>query len=50
MFSLLTRRANRNRVLPLGVKPGPSRAGLLIQTLRISIPLSLGVAVAALPV
>jgi len=37
-------------VLALWVKPGPSRAGLLTQTLRISIPLSLGVAVAALPV
>ena len=29
-------------VLALWVRPGPSRAGLLGQTLRISIPLSLG--------
>jgi len=37
-------------VLALWVKPGPSRAGLLAQTLRISIPLSLGVVAVALPV
>jgi cation-transporting P-type ATPase E len=37
-------------VLALWVKPGPSRSGLLLQTLRISVPLSLGVAVVALPV
>jgi cation-transporting ATPase E len=37
-------------VLALWVKPGPSRSGLLGQTLRISIPLSLGVVAVALPV
>jgi cation-transporting ATPase E len=37
-------------VLALWVKPAPSRAGLLGQTLRISIPLSLGVVAVALPV
>ena len=37
-------------VLALWVKPGPSRSGLLLQTLRISVPLSLGVAAVALPV
>ena len=37
-------------VLALWVRPGPSRAGLLMQTLRISIPLSLGVVAVALPV
>jgi cation-transporting ATPase E len=37
-------------VLALWVRPVPSRAGLLTQTLRISIPLSLGVAAVALPV
>jgi cation-transporting ATPase E len=37
-------------VLALWVKPGPSRTGLLGQTLRISIPLSLGVVAVALPV
>ena len=37
-------------VLALWVRPGPSRAGLLKQTLRISIPLSLGVVAVALPV
>ena len=34
-------------VLALWVRPGPSRAGLLGQTLRISIPLSLGVVAVA---
>jgi cation-transporting ATPase E len=37
-------------VLALWVKPGPSRSGLLAQTLRISIPLSLGIVAVALPV
>jgi cation-transporting ATPase E len=37
-------------VLALWVRPVPSRAGLLGQTLRISIPLSLGVAAVGLPV
>ncbi len=37
-------------VLALWVRPGPSRAGLLLQTLRISVPLSLGVVAVALPV
>ena len=37
-------------VLALWVKPVPSRTGLLVQTLRISIPLSLGVVAVALPV
>ena len=37
-------------VLALWVRPGPSRSGLLGQTLRISIPLSLGVVAVALPV
>jgi cation-transporting P-type ATPase E len=37
-------------VLALWVRPGPSRSGLLAQTLRISIPLSLGVVAVALPV
>ena len=37
-------------VLALWVKPGPSRTGLLGQTLRYSIPLSLGVVATALPV
>jgi cation-transporting ATPase E len=37
-------------VLALWVKPAPSRSGLLGQTLRISIPLSLGVVAVALPV
>lgn len=37
-------------VLALWVKPAPSRAGLLGRTLRISIPLSMGVAAVALPV
>jgi cation-transporting P-type ATPase E len=37
-------------VLALWVKPVPSRSGLLGQTLRISIPLSLGVVAVALPV
>jgi cation-transporting ATPase E len=37
-------------VLALWVKPGPSRSGLLGQTLRISVPLSLGVVAVALPV
>jgi len=37
-------------VLALWVKPGPSRSGLLGQTLRISIPLSMGVVAVALPV
>jgi cation-transporting ATPase E len=37
-------------VLALWVRPGPSRAGLLAQTLRISVPLSLGVAAVGLPV
>jgi uncharacterized membrane protein YgdD (TMEM256/DUF423 family) len=37
-------------VLVLWVKPGPSRSGLLGQTLRISTPLSLGVVAVALPV
>jgi cation-transporting ATPase E len=37
-------------VLALWVRPSPSRAGLLVQTLRISIPLSLGVVAVALPV
>ena len=37
-------------VLALWVKPGPSRSDLLLQTLRISVPLSLGVAAVALPV
>jgi cation-transporting P-type ATPase E len=37
-------------VLALWVKPGPSKSGLLGQTLRISIPLSLGVAAVGLPV
>jgi cation-transporting ATPase E len=37
-------------VLALWVKPGPSRSGILGQTLRISIPLSLGVVAVALPV
>jgi cation-transporting ATPase E len=37
-------------VLALWVKPGPSRSRLLAQTLRISIPLSLGVVAVALPV
>jgi len=37
-------------VLALWVKPGPSRSGLLAQTMRISVPLSIGVAAVALPV
>jgi cation-transporting P-type ATPase E len=37
-------------VLALWVRPAPSRAGLLGRTLRISIPLSLGVAAVALPI
>jgi cation-transporting P-type ATPase E len=37
-------------VLALWVRPVPSKAGLLGQTLRISIPLSLGVVAVALPV
>jgi cation-transporting P-type ATPase E len=37
-------------VLALWVKPGPSRPGILGQTLRYSIPLSLGVVAVALPV
>jgi cation-transporting ATPase E len=37
-------------VLALWVRPVPSRAGLLGQTMRISIPLSLGVVAVALPV
>jgi hypothetical protein len=37
-------------MLALWVRPAPSRAGLLGRTLRISIPLSLGVAAVALPV
>jgi hypothetical protein len=37
-------------VLALWVRPSPSRAGLLGQTLRISIPLSFGVVAVALPV
>ena len=37
-------------VLALWVKPGPSRSGLLGQTLRISVPLSLGIVAVALPV
>jgi cation-transporting ATPase E len=37
-------------VLALWVRPGPSQSGLLAQTLRISIPLSLGVVAVALPV
>ncbi|HSL77259.1 MAG TPA: HAD-IC family P-type ATPase, partial [Candidatus Limnocylindrales bacterium] len=37
-------------VLALWVRPGPSRSGLLAQTLRVSIPLSLGVVAVALPV
>ncbi|HEX2755384.1 MAG TPA: HAD-IC family P-type ATPase [Candidatus Limnocylindrales bacterium] len=37
-------------VLALWVRPVPSRSGLLGQTLRISIPLSLGVAAVGLPV
>ena len=37
-------------VLGLWVKPGPSRAGLLGQTLRISVPLAFGVAAVALAV
>jgi cation-transporting ATPase E len=37
-------------VLALWVRPGPSRSGILAQTLRISIPLSLGVAAVGLPV
>jgi cation-transporting P-type ATPase E len=37
-------------VLALWVRPGPSRAGLLVQTLRISVPLALGVAAVGLPV
>ncbi len=37
-------------VLAVWVKPGPSRSGLLGQTLRFSIPLSLGVVAVALPV
>jgi hypothetical protein len=37
-------------VLAVWVKPGPSRSGLLGQTLRYSIPLSLGVVAVALPV
>jgi cation-transporting ATPase E len=37
-------------VLALWVKPGPSRAALLTQTLRISVPLALGVAALALPI
>jgi cation-transporting ATPase E len=36
-------------VLALWVRPGPSPSGLLAQTLRISIPLSLGVVAVALP-
>jgi cation-transporting ATPase E len=37
-------------VLALWVRPGPSRSGILGQTLRISVPLSLGVAAVGLPV
>jgi cation-transporting P-type ATPase E len=37
-------------VLAVWVKPGPSRSGLLGQTLRYSIPLSLGVVAVSLPV
>jgi cation-transporting ATPase E len=37
-------------VLALWVQPGPSKSGLLGQTLRFSIPLSLGVVAVALPV
>jgi cation-transporting ATPase E len=37
-------------VLALWARPAPSRSGLLVQTLRISIPLSIGVAATALPV
>jgi cation-transporting ATPase E len=37
-------------VLALWVRPGPSRSGILAQTLRISIPLSIGVAAVGLPV
>ena len=37
-------------VLALWVRPGTSRSGLLAQTLRISVPLSLGVVAVALPV
>jgi cation-transporting P-type ATPase E len=37
-------------VLALWVRPAPSRSGLLGQTLRISIPLSMGVVAVALPV
>ena len=37
-------------ILAVWVKPGPSRSGLLLQTLRTSIPLSLGVVAVALPV
>jgi cation-transporting ATPase E len=37
-------------VLALWVKPAPSRSGLLGQTLRISVPLSLGIVAVALPV
>lgn len=37
-------------VLAVWVRPVPSRAGLLGQTLRISVPLSLGVVAVALPV
>jgi cation-transporting ATPase E len=36
-------------ILALWVRPGPSRAGLLAQTLRTSIPVSVGVAIVALP-
>src|SRR4051812_49319846 len=37
-------------VLALWVKPAPSRSRLLAQTLRVSIPLSLGVVAVGLPV
>jgi hypothetical protein len=37
-------------VLALWVRPGPSRSGILAQTLRVSIPLSIGVAAVGLPV
>jgi len=37
-------------VLALWIKPAPSRTGILGQTLRFSIPLSLGVAAVGLPV
>ena len=48
-FRLRDRRRPDPRPRPW-VRPGPSRSGILAQTLRISIPLSLGVAAVGLPV